>query len=193
MCQGVYEGWVASSVHGCKTKLHLWFLQISWCLQIVYHRHALGLMQFDPFVVTKERKDLNHEIHKIHEREDGGPWRTCRSCRGERLRWRLKVENSSRVERVERVVVGCLMFNTEAQGRRVRREIWTTKYTKYTKEKMVSRVERVECVVVGCLMFNAEAQRRKECREIWTTKYTKYTKEKMVSRGERVDRVEGRD
>ena len=28
-------------------------------------------MQFDPFVVTKERKDLNHEIHKIHENEDG--------------------------------------------------------------------------------------------------------------------------
>ena len=33
------------------------------------------------------------------------------------------MENSSRVERVERVVVGCLMFNAEAQERRVRREI----------------------------------------------------------------------
>ena len=28
------------------------------------------------------------------------------------------MESSSRVERVERVVVGCLMFNAEAQGRR---------------------------------------------------------------------------
>ena len=33
------------------------------------------------------------------------------------------MENSSRVERVERVVVGCLKFNAEAQGRGVRREI----------------------------------------------------------------------
>ena len=33
----------------------------------------------------------------------------------------------SRVEHVERVD-----FNAEAQGRRVRREIWTMKYTRYT-------------------------------------------------------------